>query len=391
MPKQWKQYSGIWTSTQQAQALAAGTWTGIIQYITYGAGQNFFGALGIGDASSKTAITETLIPISSTQANEVKTNTLHSGVITGDGKLYLMGYNAYGSLGQNDTIGRSSPTQVGALTTWAHLAISSTSTSAVKTDGTLWTWGKGATYGALGQNSVINYSSPVQVGASTDWARVYGGSDSVLAIKTNGTLWGWGYGNKGRLGNNSTINKSSPVQIGALTNWAEIGWTGGITANVWARKTDGTLWGWGANGFGTLGVGDYVYKSSPVQVGALTTWYSVSSGDNFSIATRTDGTLWVVGRSDDGVYGDNTAGIYAPASPIQSGSGTDWTIVRAGTSVSALKDDGSLWSWGYNDFGQQGLGDTISRSSPVQVGAGSEWLSVSVSNRSMFAIEKNIT
>jgi alpha-tubulin suppressor-like RCC1 family protein len=124
--------------------------------------------------------------------------------------------------------------------------------------------------GVLGLNDTINRSSPVQVGALTTWSLVSTGSNAaVVALKTDGTMWAWGVNGFGQLGQNDTINRSSPVQIGALTTWSKIAF--GIAANH-AIKTDGTLWGWGRNNYGNLGIGDTINRSSPVQVGALNTW-----------------------------------------------------------------------------------------------------------------------
>jgi len=144
---------------------------------------------------------------------------------------------------------------------------------ALKTDGTIWCWGEGGS-GALGQGNTTDYSSPVQVGALTTWATIGPGSETdqansewSMAVKTDGTLWTWGENTKGQLGDGSTTDRSSPVQIGALTTWSSV--SGGRKTS-YAIKTDGTLWAWG-NGE-ALGNGTTTQISSPVQIGALTTW-----------------------------------------------------------------------------------------------------------------------
>jgi hypothetical protein len=124
-------------------------------------------------------------------------------------------------------------------------------------------------WGQLGQNSTSNYSSPIQVGTLTNWKRVVCSSRGAIAIKTDGTLWTWGYNAMGQLGINNTTNMSSPVQVGTLTNWKSVAGGGH------AIKTDCTLWAWGPNAI-SLGIN----ISSPVQVGALTNWKQVSSTKN---------------------------------------------------------------------------------------------------------------
>jgi alpha-tubulin suppressor-like RCC1 family protein len=127
------------------------------------------------------------------------------------------------------------------------------------------------------------YSSPVQVGALTTWSKVAAGNFHSLAIKTDGTLWSWGNNNYGQLGHGSAC--SSPVQVGALTTWAIISAGAYYTLAV---KTDGTLWAWGDNSDGQLGLGNQSQVNSPVQVGTKTNWLSTgfSAGASFSLAIR---------------------------------------------------------------------------------------------------------
>ena len=147
---------------------------------------------------------------------------------------------------------------------------------------TLWAWGYN-NYGQLGLGDVTNRSSPVQVGALTTWSSVAGGQLHTTALKTDGTLWTWGYNPYGQLGLGDTVNRSSPVQVGALTTWSSV--AAGLLHTT-ALKTDGTLWAWGYNHYGQLGLGDTTDRSSPVQVGALTTWSSVADGEYHTTAIR---------------------------------------------------------------------------------------------------------
>ena len=95
------------------------------------------------------------------------------------------------------------------------------------------------------------------------------------------SLWSWGYNSYGQLGLEDSVNRSSPVQVGSLTDWGSISCGAHHTAAI---KTDGALWSWGYNNNGQLGLGDRTNRSSPVQVGSLTTWSSVSCGDSNSLA-----------------------------------------------------------------------------------------------------------
>lgn len=289
-------------------------------------------------------------------------------------ELYSWGNNSSGQLGQNNTVRRSSPTQVGALIDWSQVSNGNVFCTAIKTNGTLWAWG-GNGSGNLGQNNIINQSSPVQVGALTDWAQTSAGNSFCTAIKTNGTLWSWGTNYAGQLGQNNIISLSSPVQVGALTDWNQVSTGGSFCAAV---KTNGTLWAWGQNTNGQLGLNNTIARSSPVQVGALTDWAQVSAGNAFCVAIKTNGTLWSWGQNNAGQLGQNIAHTTNRSSPVQVGALTDWSQVSAGQDNSAaVKTTGTLWALGGNNAsGQLGLNDSVNRSSPVQVGSLTDWSQV---------------
>jgi alpha-tubulin suppressor-like RCC1 family protein len=168
------------------------------------------------------------------------------------------------------------------LTAWLTVASSYSSAYAIKTDGTMWAWGANYGNGRLGLGNTTDYSSPKQIGAGTTWSNVAGGrNSSAIAIKTDGTIWTWGSNGYGRLGLGDTTSRSSPTQIGDLTTWSTID---AGTAYIMAVKTDGTMWSSGNNYYGNLGLGNKTNVSSPVQVGSLTNWYSVAGGVDHSLA-----------------------------------------------------------------------------------------------------------
>jgi alpha-tubulin suppressor-like RCC1 family protein len=195
----------------------------------------------------------------------------------------MWGNPANGRLGNNNDAEISSPVQIGALTNWATVSAGGSFTTAVKTDGTLWTWGAQA-FGQLGQNNALDVSSPVQIGALTTWAQSSAGIFMCAAIKTDSTLWTWGRNNYGQLGQNNTTTRSSPVQVGSLTDWSQVSTQIGGEGRMSAVKTGGTLWGWGFSSSGETGNNSTIRPSSPVQVGALTTWSQVSAGYNHTAA-----------------------------------------------------------------------------------------------------------
>lgn len=393
----------------------------------WGWGRNQFGQLGRGNT------TDTSAPFqvgSDTNWASVRCSQYHTLAIKNDGTMWAWGSNFDGQLGLGQNPSQYEiPVRVGSDTNWSTsrsvITCGQDFTCVGRTTGTLWSFGR-SRYGRLGTGT-NDISSPVQVfGGVTTWNRVNAGQAFAIASRTNGTLWAWGRNNQGQLGNNTTSNAYSPRQIGSLTTWT--GNIGAGYAHTLAIRTNGTLWGWGRNTVGQLGFGDIINKSSPVQIGSAT-WSAVCAGVDETVGIRTDGTLWGwgdrnwvfgtvndrrrsspeqigtdtdwsfvvasfgvfgghammlksngtiwgLGRNSEGQLGVPGASNYR-SSPIQVGSDTDWSFVAVGNGhTMAIKTNGTLWAWGYNNYGQLGLADTQNRSSPVQVGTDTNWASV---------------
>jgi alpha-tubulin suppressor-like RCC1 family protein len=347
-------------------------------------GDNSYGKLGDNTApAGNSTVANKSNPVQTVAGGinwkQVACGGFDTAAIKTDGTLWCWGYNWTGSSGDNTIIHRSSPVQTITLgTNWKQVSVGNLFTAAIKTDGTLWCWGDNQ-YGALGDNTVVNKSSPVQtVTGGTNWKQVSAGYGCTAAIKTDGTLWVWGQNNYLQLGDNSaTSRRSSPVQTAAFgTNWKQV--SAGVY-NMAAIKTDGTLWCWGYGGYGANGNNDNTSpRSSPVQtVAGGTNWKQVSCNTHVA-AIKTDGTLWTWGNNSNGQLGDNT--ITNRSSPVQTITlGTNWKQVSCGTlTTAAIKNDGTLWLWGKNAYGQIGDNTRTDRSSPVQTTAyGNNWKQVS--------------
>ena len=310
--------------------------------------------------------------------------------------LYTWGLdNSSGKLGDNTTVGRSLPGQtIAGGTNWKQVA-GYTCSAGIKADGTLWLWGSNS-YGTLGDGTVTSRSSPVQtITGGTNWSQVSCGYKGCGAIKTDGTLWMWGFNQFGALGNNSERNTggnfSSPIQtITGGTNWSQVSRGNRFTGAI---KTDGTLWLWGNNYYGQLGDNTGVARSSPVQtISRGTNWKQISCGYRHTAAIKTDGTLWTWGLNTYGELGDNT--INGRASPVQTiAGGTNWSQVScSGNNTAAIKTDGTLWVWGEGEWGQLGNGTNTRNSSPVQtLAGGTNWKQVESSGRTTAAIKTDGT
>ena len=276
--------------------------------------------------------------------------------------LYVWGGGNIGEMGLNDRTARSSPVQVDSGVTWSKIYGFGNHNQrlAIKQNGTMWAWGQNDD-GQLGVNDVFKRSSPTQIGTLTTWATGAVGLNGPAAIKTDGSLWLWGKNSYGQLGINNVLARSSPVQVGntpaqPTTTWSEI-YSGSTSYDVFAKKTDNKVFVWGFNTGGTLGLNSSGAKSSPVQLGTLTNWSSFSAGAA-TLAVKTDGTLWSWGNNNAGQLGSNLTTYRS--SPVQVDAGITWSVVSAGLDHSvAIKTDGSLWLWGNNDYGQLGTNDRV--------------------------------
>ncbi len=254
---------------------------------------------------------------------------------------------------------------------WKSVSQNYFQTKAIKTDGTLWRWGTliGDNLGI--PNVTTQESVPTPVNSDTDWSEVSTGPDYTIALKTNGTIWSWGRnGNYGNLGHPATVDLIYPTQIGIETNWKTI--SAGDRLAV-AIKKDGTLWWWSSNTSSS-----FYYNSIsnvPTQVGTSTNWSSISVGDSHFIALKTNGTLWSCGDNFFGQLGNGTN--TSLTLPTQIGTDTNWKTISAGAYFClALKTNGSLWAWGKNQYSQLGDGTIINKNIPIQIGTASNWKSI---------------
>jgi len=312
----------------------------------------------------------------------IVTGTTYSLAFKSDGSLWSWGNNVSGQLGigtNGSATNQGAPVPVGKDTDWVVLSAGNAHIAAVKTDGSLWTWG----YNNYGQQGVgtsgtaITRNLPLPMGTEKDWATVSAGYGYTVAIKTDGSLWSWGRNYEGSLGvgDATTRNQLIPAQVGTDYDWKTVSasYAGGY--NTVALKTDGSLWSWGYNDYGQLGVGDYVSRTAPTRVGTENHWVAISAGEQHVLALKNDGSLWSWGRND---YGQQGSGGYGQwSSPRMVGADSDWAAISGGGWHSlALKKDGSLWVWGENNRGQLGIGDNTRRAIPIRLGTENNWVVV---------------
>jgi len=308
---------------------------------------------------------------------------------------YSWGSGGFAQLGDNASSNRSSPVSItGGFLDWAEIAAGYKHSIALRADGTLWAWGTN-NYGQLGTNESSTRSSPVSVvGGFTDWVRLTTGTYHSLALRSNGTLWAWGFNAAGELGDGTTTNRSSPVSVlGGYTDWVFAEAAPNSATFSLGIRSNGTLWAWGDNSFYQLGNGTTDPRSSPALVsGGFTDWISASAGLAHGVGLRSNGTLYAWGFNTAGQIGDGT-GSPRSVPVLVSGGFTDWSSVNAGGSHNlGVRSNGTLWAWGSNTNGRLGDGTTSSRSSPVSVVGGfTDWISASAGGSHSLGVRSNGT
>lgn len=327
-----------------------------------------------------------------------------TGWVDADGSLWMWGDNSSGELGNGGTGntqgfgGFCQTVPVKVMSDVSFVSSGDNHTAALKTDGSLWLWGANL-YGQLGKDGAANFgdsngrpcqSIPIKV--LDDVASVSCGSNHTAAIKTDGSLWMWGYNVSGQLGNgfDGTFNGLSdvcqPTPIKVMDDVASVSCGRSHTAAI---KTDGSLWMWGSNGNGELGNGgagnvdqDSLGKLQTVPVKIMDGVTAVSCGDSHTAAVKTDGSLWTWGSSEsnESVFAFSLSDkIFGGATPIKVMS--DAAFVSCGSShIAALKSDGSAWVWGNNEYGQLGIGTVESAVTPVRLTDGAVGVACGGSN-----------
>jgi alpha-tubulin suppressor-like RCC1 family protein len=381
-------------------------------------GDNSSGQLGNGGAASGTR-TAVMTPTISTVTG-IAAGYHHTVALKTDNSVANWGLNAKGELGTNGalkTIENSNvPIQAFAPSAMTAIAAGYQHSVALKNDGTVWTWGYNL-LGALGYAS-INCENPGDFNQPLAWScsatptqvtgitgaatAVAAGFDHTLAVASDGTLWSWGRNDTGQLG--TTIVNCPDVLMSALTTTMTgfdvtpltcsttpvpvFNIPGTITAvtagtrHSVALTSDGKVWTWGGDHYGQLGI-----TSSPTQTCAITSVFTmpctatagelqgldhviaISAGSDHTVALKNDGTVWTWGYNGSGQLGNGAALDESPnPTPTQVPGLSGITAIAAGTYHSlALKNDGTVWGWGYNGHGQLGNNTITDSSVPVQV------------------------
>lgn len=288
----------------------------------------------------------------------------HSVAIKTDGTVWTWGRNSEGQLGDGTRKDRNTAAPLSGVAGAVAVASGYTHCLVLMSDGRMVGWGDNGA-GQLGNGRTPHHSIPVAVSGLTGVTAVAAGANHSLTLKSDGTLWAWGDNTYGQLGDGTTADRTLPTQVSALTEVSAV--SAGRVHNL-AVKGDGTVWAWGYNNAGRLGDGTTFTRSKPVQVNGLTGVVAVSAGHSHSLALKSDGTVMAWGDNTSGQLGDGTTTSRGTPAPVSGLSGVVAVVASIGSPHSlALKSDGTVWGWGDNTIGQLGDGTATDRTLPVQV------------------------
>jgi len=320
---------------------------------------------------------------------QIASGIFHSIALTSDGKVYTWGYNYYGQLGNGNNTDSNVPVSVvtsGVLSgkTIVYVTCGGYHSIAVASDGTVYTWGFNSD-GQLGNGTTaINSNVPVAVVMSGVLSgkvitKVAAGSFSSTALASDGTVYSWGYNFYGQLGNGTNTSSNVPVAVvtSGVLNGKTITQIAGGTSHSMALASDGTIYSWGYNPNGQLGDGS-TGTGSNVPIAVITSGVlsgkvisRIACGLSHSIALSSDGNVYTWGYNGYGQLGNgNYTSSSVPVEIITSGvlSGKTVTQIAGGYyHTIALASDGTLYTWGFNTFGQLGNTTTTNSNEPVAV------------------------
>jgi alpha-tubulin suppressor-like RCC1 family protein len=293
-----------------------------------------------------------------------------------DGTVWAWGYNYDGELGNGvaTTTGCKcvpTPAQVPGLAGVMAIAGGDHHSLALKSDGTVWAWGYNYD-GELGNGAATTTGcrcvpTPTQVPGLAGVTAIAGGAYHSLALKSDGTVWAWGYNYDGELGNGTATTWGcqcvpTPAKVPGLAGVTAI--AGGAHTHSLAVKSDGTVWAWGYNYDGELGNGTATTSGcscspTPAQVPGLSGIIAIAGGAFYSLALRSDGTVWAWGSDQRGELGNGATTTTGVPTPAQVPGLTGVTAIAGGVEDPlAVKSDGTVWAWGYNYDGELGNGAT---------------------------------
>lgn len=253
--------------------------------------------------------------------------------------------------------------------TWKSVTAGDATTWGIRSDGSLWSWGWNEK-GQGGNGVSLRTATPTLSDGNRVWKKAVGGKAYGFFLAEDGSLWAAGTAESGVQGTNDGVDHKVLTRIGTDNDWVDMACSRFWGYSAFAIKTNGTLWSWGENSAGQLGIGNTQAQTLPVQVGTDTDWKQVAAGVSSVLALKTDGSLWGWGLNMNGeLFGYEGR----QSSPVRLGSETDWEkVLVIEFRAYAVKKDGTLWAWGDNSRNLLGFNtpteeESTSEGNPVEV------------------------
>jgi len=302
----------------------------------------------------------------------LRTGWNHTMITDADNNLWAWGNNLFGTVGDDTNTSRLSPIKV--LDNVSVFAGGFTHSLAVQGDGSLWAWGCSndqwlhqCDWWSRTDDSVWKPLKTNDSGYETGNANALAaGNNFSLAIKDDGTLMGWGLNGYGQLGDDTKTNRDAPVPVDIPSTVTAVA---AGSAFALAIAEGGTLYSWGDGYHGDLGNNGGAPQNTPYPVNGMTNVKTITAGRDFGLAVKNDGTLWAWGDNSNGQLGDGTTSYSLVPEQVNI---DNVAAVAAGVDgfTLALQNDGTLWAWGDNGYGQLGDGTTTSSLVPEKVMTG---------------------
>lgn len=204
--------------------------------------------------------------------------------------------------------------------TWKSVTVGDATTWGIRSDGSLWSWGWNEK-GQGGNGVSLRTATPTLSDGNRVWKKAVGGKAYGFFLAEDGSLWAAGTAESGVQGTNDGVDHKVLTRIGTDNDWADMACSRFWGYSAFAIKTNGTLWAWGENSAGQLGIGNTQAQTLPVQVGTDTDWKQVAAGVSSVLALKADGSLWGWGLN---MYGELFGYEGRQSSPVRLGSETDW-------------------------------------------------------------------
>ncbi|NQX71732.1 alpha/beta fold hydrolase, partial [Paenibacillus alba] len=274
---------------------------------------------------------------------------------------------SYSIIGEDEAGNLSIPSEVIQFNTdFPNVLVGNHSSYALfpSTNGQILSWGDNST-GQLGDGSTNMESTSIDIVNISSIEAIAAGSDHVVAVKSDNTVWTWGYNGSSQLGDASSTNRLLPVQV--IRGLSDIQMVAAGDSHTVALKNDGTVWAWGLNNWGQIGIGTIGIEGAPKQVWYISGVLAVAAGSLHTLALKSDGTVWAWGSNDSGELGNGSKQTAYVPTQISGLSGVKQIYAKGSTNF-AIKADGTVWAWGSNNVGQLGNGSTVNVPTPVQIG-----------------------